>query len=1002
VLLIGPCSYSGGTAINAGTLVFASSATQALVGAISGSGSLVKAGTNLLTLAGRNTFTGVTYINAGIVLAQTNAAFGSTAGGTIIANGATLDVGANLAANNLNLGAEAFTVSGSGVDGKGAIVNNSGASQQAVFGQVTLVGDTTFGGAQSGSRFDIRNNTPTLTMNGYTLTKKGPNMFGLTGANVVPGAGHIDVQEGTLRIESNTRMNGDAANTITLRSGTALELYRHYPQNACAWTLVCKDDTLVNLVSAAGSAQSNNWAGPIVLDGTLRLTGAGAYHHVFGGPISGSGSLVKYGATSTYMTNDYNTYSGYTWITNGTVYFTSVGMVGGAASSFGTPADAAAGKIRLGSGASSVTLNYMGTGDTSDRVLELAGTTGGATLNQLGSGALRFTGGMAVTASGNKTLTLGGSTTGTGEIAGTIPNPPASGKVAITKNGTGAWTLSGNNSFTGDVNIAGGTLILSGANAQGNGAINVASAAADAIMRIEPGAQLTGAYGIRVGHTGAAHGALYMTGGAVNRTPATGTDLAFTIGRAAGSYGYFNMSGGDMTITRIQTGASGATTTSNTVGNVRITGGTLTLPDYMLLSRGQGCVGAFTVEGGLVNHTNAAQNLSLGYEGGRAELNMLGGALESYGRNLTVRQSASSPTGIVNLCAGLLSIDLFQNTSPGVALLNFAGGTLKAGKVDSTAFIPTNMNGVYSFGPFGAFAGGAIIDSAGRNITLAAPLRAPTGNGVTGITLADKGSGYIGEPYVAIKGDGIGATAIANMEDDGNGAYRVASVTITCPGTGYTTATVLFNGGGRSAVPPTVDAVTLAPNTSGGLTKQGTGTLTLGAANTYGGATTVAGGTLKLGHPAALPTATQVTLAGGTLDLNGYTVTNAVNGTGTLANGSLRTVLSPAGEGALGSDTVTLSSATLAGGTYLADVSPSGTSDHVTVNGNIDLSGFDLVFVDPDQLDRHQIYTLLTCSGTRTGTFASNNLPSSRWHLVYRANGDVQLLYAGGTLIRLR
>ncbi len=1005
VLLNGPCSYSGGTAINAGALVFASSATQALVGAISGPGSLVKAGTNLLTLAGRNTFTGVTYINEGIVLAQTNAAFGSSSSGTVIADGATLDVGANLAANNLNLGAEAFTVSGSGADGKGAIVNNSGTSQYAVFGRVTLAGDTTFGGAQSGSRFDIRNNTPTLTMNGFTLTKKGPNMFGLTSANVVPGAGHIDVQEGTLRFENNTRMNGDASNTLTLRSGTSLELYRHYPQNACAWTLVCKDDSLVNIVSANGSAQTNNWAGPIILDGTLRLTGAGTYHHVFGGPISGTGSLVKYGTTSTYMTNDYNTYSGYTWITNGTVYFSSVGMVGGAASSFGTPADAAAGQIRLGAGTSGVTLNYMGTGSTSDRVLELAGTTGGATFNQLGSGALRFTGGMAVTASGNKTLTLGGSTDGTGELAGAIPNPPT-GRVAITKNGTGAWTLSGNNSFTGDVNITSGTLTLSGANAQGYGAILVASSAANAVLRLNSGCQLSSSGtrqrmgGIMVGTAGAAHGALYMEEGAsVIRTPGTGDDQSFTMARSAGSYGYFKMSGGEFRTTRLQTGISSSTSTSNTVGNVRITGGALTLRDYMLLSRGKGCVSAFTVDGGTVYHTNTTERLSLGYEGGRAELNLTGGTVLST-TNLIVRQSTGSSTGIVNLCAGTLAVALFENNA-GVALLNFAGGTLKTSPHANATVLPATLNGVYSYGAFGAFAGGATIDTAGRNCTVAAPLRAPGGNGVTGVTLSDKGSGYIGEPYVAINGDGVGATAVANMEDDGNGAYRVASVTVTCPGTGYTSATVLFNGGGRSVTAPTVGEVTLTPNTSGGLTKQGNGILTLNAANTYGGTTTVAGGTLKLGHAAALPTATQVTLAGGTLDLNGLSVTNAVNGVGTLANGAVRTVLSPAGEGTLGSDTVTLSSATLTGGTYLADVSPSGASDHVTVNGNIDLSGFDLVIVDPDQLNYRQSYTLLTCTGVRSGTFASAVLPN-RWHVSYLANGTVKLNYSAGTLIRLR
>ena len=39
---------------------------------------------------------------------------------------------------------------------------------------------------------------------------------------------------------------------------------------------------------------------------------------------------------------------------------------------------------------------------------------------------------------------------------------------------------------------------------------------------------------------------------------------------------------------------------------------------------------------------------------------------------------------------------------------------------------------------------------------------------------------------------------------------------------------------------------------------------------------------------------------------------------------------------------------------------------------------------------------------TRTGTFSSVTVPDSRWHVVYRSDGSVQLLFSGGTLIRVR
>ena len=1000
VLLKGACSYSGDTLIGSGSLNFSSSTTQALVGVISGPGDLIKTGTNILTLAGRNTYTGITYINEGFVLAQTNQAFGSSTAGTIIASGATLDVGAALVANNLNLGAELFTVSGAGVDGKGAIVNNSATSQYAAFGRINLAGDTTFGGAQSNGRWDIRNNTPTLNMNSFTLTKVGPNMFGLTSATVNPGTGRIDVVQGTLRFESNTKMNGSATNILTIRNGASLELYQHYPQNATAWSLVLEDGA--NLSAVQGTGTSNTWSGPVTLSGVARFMGGGSYSHTISSDISGSGSIIKYATTTTTLSSDNSTYSGYTWITNGTLIVNSIRNVGVPRSSMGAPATPDAGTVKIGSGSTGAALVYAGAGDTTDRVLDLAGSTGGATLTQSGTGLLKFTSGISTSGSGNKNLTLSGSTSASAELAGSISNS-AGGKTVISKSGTGKWILSGNNTYTGDVNIAAGTLTLSATNAQGKGSVNVASSAGDSVLNITPGTMLTGDYGLRVGHVSGGNGAVYMTGGKVSRAPAIGTDLAFSLGRVANAYGYFNMSGGNLTITRIQTGASSSG--SNSVGMFRMTGGTVTFPDYILLARGVSTLSAFTLDGGIIYHTNALNNISIGYEGGRGELNITGGALESFGRPLTVRQNANSPTGIVNLCAGALSIDAFQNTAPGVALLNFMGGTLKSG-ANSAVFIPVSMTGVYNYGSFGSYAGGAVIDTLSRTNTVMAPIRAPTGNGVYSITLATQGSGYIGEPYVAISGtDGLGATAVANMTDDGLGSntFKVASVTITCPGVNYAAIpTVSFVGGGTYAVAPTVDTVTLSPSTSGGLKKLGAGTLTLTAANTYTGMTTVSGGTLKLGATNALVSNAQITLAGGTLDLSGFTVTNIVSGIGTITNGTVQTVLSPAGEGVIGTDTLTLKSATLRG-TYIADVAAGGSSDLIAVQGNINLSGLAFQIVNTANLSRTNTYTILTCTGSLTGTFSSNNLPeNSRWRVVYLPTGTVNLVYNQGTLIRLR
>lgn len=78
---------------------------------------------------------------------------------------------------------------------------------------------------------------------------------------------------------------------------------------------------------------------------------------------------------------------------------------------------------------------------------------------------------------------------------------------------------------------------------------------------------------------------------------------------------------------------------------------------------------------------------------------------------------------------------------------------------------------------------------------------------------------------------------------------------------------------------------------AGGLTKTGTGTMTLSAANTYGGGTTVSAGTLEINNSSALGTGA-VTLDGGTL--RSGTSTN-VNNLITFGTGKSSTLSAAAG-----------------------------------------------------------------------------------------------------------
>ena len=90
---------------------------------------------------------------------------------------------------------------------------------------------------------------------------------------------------------------------------------------------------------------------------------------------------------------------------------------GSASSSLGAPTTVANGTIAIGSTTSAGTLIYTGVGETSDRVINLSGTTGGAVVENDGSGPITLTSALTATGAGVKTLTLQGSNTGANTIA---------------------------------------------------------------------------------------------------------------------------------------------------------------------------------------------------------------------------------------------------------------------------------------------------------------------------------------------------------------------------------------------------------------------------------------------------------------------------------------------------------------------------------------------------------------------------------------------------------
>jgi len=727
-------------------------------------------------------------------------------------------------------------------------------------------------------------------------------------------------------------------------------------------------------ISVAANAGAITISAPVVLGGaqTWSVDGTAPSSLTISGAITGAGAATLdinndggSGLTIMSAAAGLNTYSGTTTISNGGIL---QGTVAGNLSQNSAMVINGTGILRLNG--------------VNNTIPSLAGS--GTVQNNHASTAI--------------TLTVGNASDTT--FSGALVDGAAA-TLGLTKVGTGELTLSGASStLRGTVAVNGGRLNVTGTVNPGAtfGTTTVGSGAATSGALYVPagGSYSSATYTIGANATGV--GSIVVSGGSLAATTAAITAGFASIGN--GGYGGLFLSSGTVTTPRLETGA---TITPASVGVIQVSGGILTTTgDFILIRNGQG---EFTTTGGSVLRSAPTASISLGETGINATMNVAGGLVDNSGQTVQFgRVGSSVSVATLNLNSGtLLGLGITATaaniTGAGRANVNFNGGTLRASGA-STTFVPSGVTNAVVNGAFGSFDGGAVIDSNGFAITLARPLVAPTGDGVlpSSVTVSAAGSGYIGAPLVQFTGGtGTAATGYATVDlDPASGTFgQVTGIVVTNPGS-YTvapTGVTLLGGGGTGAA---ISVPTTVANVSGGLTKNGAGTLTLGAVNTYTGTTLVNGGTLALGINGAIDSGSNLTVAGGIFDA--VTFTDTV-GTVALQSGSITgstgTLTSAANIG-IQSGTVNFTGA----GGFIAPgvVKSTGGTVTLTDNGlgntfvnNVAINGGTLAFATSAQLGNASATNTLSFNG---GTLSYTGAGS----VALGANRVATLNASGGTL----
>ena len=391
---------------------------------LSGSIALNKAGTNMLTLTGSNSYSGGSTVNAGTLAVGGDPianSHGLGTGNVIVSSGAQLRLGV-LVTSNTNVATIANNIT---LAGATIFVDDA---WQHLSGTINVTAASTLGSTYNGGSNSVGERDKGLFLDGVvtgtaalTLQQSGINTNHTYNSSMVYFTNNANTYSGTLTVNPMTSANSGGS-YVGISATGALQF---------ASIVLNGNNTKTNFGTSPIVFKSGLGAvslGSIGGSGNVVLTGYDEINHVYGtdavaltvgannanttlsGAVSGSGSIAKTGA-GTFILSGSNSHSGGTAVNAGT--------------------------LQVGS------INALGTGGL---------TVNGGTLDLAGYNpsvpAFSGSGGTVTNSNAAGTSTLTATiASGTSSFAGNIAN--GAGGVALTKEGTGKLILSGSLSMAG-------------------------------------------------------------------------------------------------------------------------------------------------------------------------------------------------------------------------------------------------------------------------------------------------------------------------------------------------------------------------------------------------------------------------------------------------------------------------------------------------------------------------------------------------------------------------